>query len=273
MILIIGAGSRTGRELVRLLRVTGAPVRLLTRSAPGPDEVIGDLADPASLDRAMKGADAVFLLSSAAPGELAWHRNAIEAAARAGVGHLVRSSILGADPASPARFIRDHGQADELLRASGVPFTILRPNFYMHNVTELWPPSLDPQGNYYAPAAEARISMVDARDVAAVAARVLAAAPAGRACDVTGREPLSHAEAAARLAASLGRPVRYVPVDDAAARSGMLAAGMGEWLTDGLIELYQDYRRPDGYAARVQGTVRDLTGAGPRTLDQALADP
>ena len=165
MILIIGAGSRTGRALARLLRETGTPVRMLTRSAPGPDEVAGDLADAASLDRAMEGADAVFLLSSAAPAELAWHRNAIEAAARAGVGHLVRSSILGADPASPARFIRDHGQADELLRASGVPFTILRPNFYMHNVTELWPPSLDPQGNYYAPAGEARISMVDARDV------------------------------------------------------------------------------------------------------------
>ena len=273
MILIIGAGSRTGRELVRLLRVTGTPVRLLTRSAPGPDEVTGDLADPASLDQAMKGADAVFLLSSAAPGELAWHRNASEAAARAGVGHLVRSSILGADPASPARFIRDHGQADELLRASGVPFTILRPNFYMHNVTDLWPPSLDPQGNYYAPAGEARISMVDARAVAADAARVLAGEPAGQARDVTGPEALSHAEAAGKLAASLGRPVRYVPVDDAAARSGMLAAGMGEWLTDGLVELYQDYRRPDGYAARVHDTVRDLTGAEPRTLDQALADP
>src|SRR5215472_11485521 len=223
MILIIGAGSRTGRELVRLLRAAGTPVRLLTRSAPGPDEVTGDLADPASLDQAMKGADAVFLLSSAAPGELGWHRNAIEAAARAGVGHLVRSSILGADPASPAR--------------------------------------------------EARISMVDARDVAAAAARVLAGAPAGQARDVTGPEALSHADAAAKLAASLGRPVRYVPVDDAAARSGMLAAGIGEWLADGLIELYQDYRRPDGYAARVHGTVRDLTGAEPRTLEQALADP
>jgi uncharacterized protein YbjT (DUF2867 family) len=270
MILIIGAGSRTGRELVRLLRVTGAPVRLLTRSAPGPDEVIGDLADPASLDRAMKGADAVFLLSAAAAGELAWHRNAIEAAARAGVGHLVRSSILGADPASPARFVRDHGQADELLRASGVPFTILRPNFYMHNVTELWPPSLDPQGNYYAPAGEARISMVDARDVGAVAARVLAGEPAGQARDVTGPEALSHAEAAVKLAATLGRPIRYVPVDDAAARSGMLAAGMGEWLTDGLIELYQDYRRPDGYASRVR-----LPGArhGPRPDRGRAPDP
>jgi len=154
-----------------------------------------------------------------------------------------------------------------------VPFTILRPNFYMHNVTELWPPSLDPRGNYYAPAGEASISMVDARDVAAVAARVLAGEPAGQACDVTGPEALSHADAAAKLAVSLGRPVRYVPVDDAAARSGLLAASVAEWLADGLIELYQDYRRPGGYAARVHGTVRDLTGAEPRTLDQALADP
>src|SRR6266496_263240 len=179
MILIIGAGSRTGRELVRLVRETGAPVRMLARSAPGPDEVAGDLADPASLDRAMAGADAVFLLSSAAPAELAWHRNAIEAAARAGVGHLVRSSILGADPASPARFMRDHGQADELLRESGVGYTILRPNMYMHNVSTVWPSSIGPDGIYYAPAGDARISMTDARDVAAVAARVILACPAG----------------------------------------------------------------------------------------------
>jgi hypothetical protein len=48
---------------------------------------------------------------------------------------------------------------------------------------------------------------------------------------------------------------------------------LAEELADGLIEQYRDYRRPDGYAARVHGTVRDLTGAEPRTLDQALADP
>jgi hypothetical protein len=89
-------------------------------------------------------------VTSAAPGELSWHQNAIGAATRAGVAHLVRSSILGADPAAPARFLRDHGQADEQLRASGVPWTILRPNFYMHNVTALWPPTLDGQGNYCA---------------------------------------------------------------------------------------------------------------------------
>ncbi|MBV9854912.1 MAG: NmrA family NAD(P)-binding protein [Streptosporangiaceae bacterium] len=277
MILVIGGGSRTGRELLRLLRGAGARLRVLTREAgpaDGPDTVVGDLGEPGTLDRAMAGVDKVFLLCSAAPRELAWHQNAIDAAARAGVALLVRSSILAASPDSPSRFIRDHGRADEHLRASGVPYTIVRPNFYMHNVTALWPAALDQEGNYYAPAGDARISMVDARDVAAVAARALTGdGHSGKVYDVTGPEALGHAEACRKLGSQLGRPVRYVPVEDAVARSAMLSAGVGGWLADGLVELYQDYRRSGtgGYAAQVHSTVLDVTGAKPRTLDEALA--
>ena len=278
MILVIGGRSGTGRELIRLLRAAGAPLRILTRSseaADGPDSVPGDLARPATLDTAMAGAGQVFLLCSATHDELAWHRNAIDAAARAGVRHLVRSSILGADPDSPARFLRHHGQADEHLRDSGVPYTILRPNMYMHTVSTLWPASVGSDGSYYAPAGDARISMTDARDVAAVAARALLGdGHIGQAYDVTGPEALSHAEACGKLAAHLGRPVRYVPVDDETARSAMLGAGLNRWMTDALIELYQDYRRSgtSGYAAQIADTVPAVTGRRPRTLDHALAD-
>jgi uncharacterized protein YbjT (DUF2867 family) len=278
VILIIGARSRTGRELVRLLRAKAVPLRILSRSAEPsnePDGIVGDLAKPATLDRAMSGANQVFLLSSAAHDERAWHQNAIDAAVRAGVAHLVRSSMLGADPASPARFMRHHGQADEHLRESGVPYTIIRPNFFMHNVTAGWPPTLGPEGNYYAPAGDARISMIDARDVAAVAAEALTGAKqAGTTYDVTGPEALSHAEACEKLGERLGRTVRYVPVDDDTARAAMLGAGLNKWFTDALIELYQDYRRSgrDGYASEVQPTVFDVTGTKPRTLDQALVD-
>jgi uncharacterized protein YbjT (DUF2867 family) len=277
VILVIGARSRTGAELVRLLRAAGEPLRILTRSSEPADaaSVPGDLARPESLDAAMSGVDKVFLLCSPAHDELAWHRHAIDAAGRAGVTHLVRSSILGADPASPARFIRHHGQADDYLRQSGLPGTILRPNFYLHNVTTGWAPTLDPQGNYYAPAGDARISMTDARDVAAVAARVLTGdGPAGQAYDLTGPEALSHADACGKLGAALRQPIRYVPVDDDTARSAMLGAGLNRWFADALIELYQDYRRSglDGYAAQVTDTVREVTGAPPRTLEQALSE-
>jgi uncharacterized protein YbjT (DUF2867 family) len=281
MILVIGGGSRTGRELVRLLREHGERVRVLTRSAEAaasaadPDSVVGDLARPATLDAAMAGVDQVFLLSSPAHDERAWHRNAIEAATRQGVKHLVRSSILGADPHSKCRFIRHHGESDDFLRASGVPFTIIRPNFYLHNVTAGWAPTLDPQGNYYAPAGDALISMVDARDVAAVAfAALTGRRHTGKTYDVTGLASVSHQQACEKLAERLGRPVRYVPVDDDTARSAMLGAGLPGWLTDALVELYQDYRRSgaDGYAAQVTGTVYDIIGRLPISLDEALDD-
>jgi uncharacterized protein YbjT (DUF2867 family) len=276
VILIIGARSATGTELVRLLRAAGEPLRILTRSTEpaDPDSVPGNLAHPDSLKQAMDGVDKVFLLCSAAHDELAWHRNAIDAANGAGVSHLVRSSILGADPAVPARFLRHHGQADEYLRASGVPHTILRPNMYLHNVTRVWPQSIGPDGNYYAPAGDARISMTDARDIAAVAARILTRDSAtGAAYDVTGPQALNHAEACQQLGAHLGRPVRYVPGGDDTAHAAMLAAGLQRWLADALIELYQDYRRSgtDGYAAQIHDTVPSITGHLARSLDQALA--
>ncbi len=239
------------------------------------ENVRGDLSEPGTLEKAMAGADKVFLLSAAAHDELAWHRNAIDAAVRVGVSHLVRSSILGSDPGSAARFIRHHGQADEHLLASGVPCTILRPNMYMHNVTTLWPATIGPDGNYYAPAGDARISAIDARDVAAVAARALTEdGHQGQAYDLTGPQSLTHAEFCDRLGAHLGRTIRYVPVDDETAHGAMLAAGLQRWMADALIELYQDYRRSgqDGYAAQVTDAVRTVTGHPPRTIDQALTD-
>lgn len=277
MILVIGGGSRTGRELVRLLQASGAMPRTMTRKPePGADHVQGDLSRPATLDAAMSGVDKVFLLGPAHHDEAAWHRNAIDAAARAGVQHLVVSSILGADPASKARFVRHHGEADAHLRESGVPWTILRPNMYMHNVTSLWPQSIGPDGNYYAPAGDARIAMIDARDIAAVAARVLTEdGHIGKAYDLTGPQALNTAESCDLLGARLGRQIRYVPVDDDTARAAMLDAGLQHWMTDALIELYQDYRRSgeDGYAARLHDDVMAVAGRQPRTLAQALADP
>jgi uncharacterized protein YbjT (DUF2867 family) len=242
----------------------------------GVDEVQGDLSKPDTLDKAMAGVSSVFLLCGTAHDELAWTKNAIDAAARAGVSHLVISSILGSDPASPARFIRHHGQADAHVAASGLPHTVLRPNMYMHNVTSIWPPSIGPDGNYYAPAGDARISAIDARDVAAVAAAVLAAPDAhlGQAYDLTGPAALTTAECCDLLGAHLGRPVSYVPVDDETAHGAMVGVGLPGWMADGLVELYQDYRRSgtDGYAAAVHDSVQEVTGRPPRTLDQALTD-
>jgi uncharacterized protein YbjT (DUF2867 family) len=223
----------------------------------------------------MSGVDKVVLLSSPHRDAVGWHRNAIDAARSAGVDLLVRSSIIGANEDSPAEFVDAHTQTDRYLESSGVPFAILRPNLFFQNVPESTIPSIGADGTFYVNAGDARISMVDTRDVAAVAAVVLTEdGHAGAHYDVTGPEALSYEDVAAKLSAALGRAVTYADAPDDAVRDGLLGYGLDAWFVDALVGLYQDYRRSgtDGYASAVTDTVERLTGSPPRTLDALLAE-
>jgi len=289
MILVIGGRSKIGTALVADLLARGERIRVLARpaGAPGPAEVsetsgvsemaetvIGDLADEGSLVTAMDGVEKVFLLSSPHPDAVRWHRNAIDAARRTQVQLLVRSSILGADRETPAEFIAAHTECDRYLESSGLPYAIVRPNLFQQNVPESTIPSIDGSGAFYADAGQARLSMVDTRDVAAVAAVVLTEpGHAGAAYDVTGPEALSYGDVAAKLTRALDRPVRYVDAPDDAVRQALLGFGLSEWFAGALVGLYQDYRRSgaDGYAAQVTETVPRLTGHPARSLDGLLA--
>lgn len=282
MILVIGGRSKIGTALIGDLLDRGEQVRALVRAGEpagglpaGAQAITGDLVDEGSLVTAMAGIEKVFLLSSPHPDAVGWHRNAIDAARRTQVRLLVRSSILGADRESPAEFIRAHITCDRYLEGCGLPYVIVRPNLFLQNIPESTIPSIDASGTFYVNAGQARISMADTRDVAAVAAVALTEpGHAGAHYDVTGPEALSYADVAARLTAALGRPVSYAGAPDDAVRQALLGAGLSEWFAGALVGLYQDYRRSgtDGYAARVAGTVRQLTGRPARTLDNLLAE-
>jgi uncharacterized protein YbjT (DUF2867 family) len=281
VILVIGGRSKIGSALLEELATRGEQVRALVRGGEpadgvaGADEVVtGDLADEGSLVTAMTGAEKVFVLSSPHPDAARWNRNAIDAARRTDVRLLVRSSIIGANRESPAEFVNAHTTSDRYLEDSGLPFAILRPNLFLQNVPGSIIPSIDPSGTFYADAGDARISMVDTRDVAAVAAVVLTEpGHTNTHYDVTGPEALSYADVAAKLTAAMGRPITYVAAPDNAVRQALLGAGLNEWFANALVGLYQDYRRSgtDGYAAQVTDTVERLTGHKPRSLDGLLA--
>ena len=282
MILVIGGRSKIGSALIGELLDRGERVRALARSneaaasfPSGIEVVSGDLGDSGSLREAMTGVARVFLLCGPAPDEVALNQNAIDAAAGAEVELLVRSSILGADRASPATFVSDHGACDEYLRDAGLPFVIVRPNMFMQNVPENTVPSIDESGTFYTNTGEARISMVDTRDVAAVAAVLLTeSAHASEELDVTGPEALSYEDVAVKVASSVGRVVRHVAVGDDAVRSALQGFGLGDWMVDGLVSLFADYRRSgsSGYASQVTDTVKRLTGREPRSLDTLLSE-
>ena len=282
MILVIGGRSKIGAALIGELLGRGQQVRALVRAGEaagdlveGAEAVTGDLADEGSLVTAMDGIEKVFLLSSPHADAVSWHRNAIDAARRTQVRLLVRSSILGADRESPAEFISAHTTCDRYLEGSGLPWVIVRPNLFLQNIPESTIPSIDASGTFYADAGEARISMVDTRDVAAVAAVVLTEpGHAGAHYDVTGPEALSYADVAAKLTTAVGRPISYVAAPDDAVRHALLGAGLTAWFANALVGLYQDYRRSgtDGYAAQVTGTIQRLTGRPARSLDNLLGE-
>ena len=278
MILVIGGRSKIGSALIDLLHQQGQEVRALARSSEGStltgfDTVTGDLADPDSLREAMAGVEKVFLLSSPHRDAVLWHQNAIDAARAAGVGLLVRSSIIGADKESPAEFIQAHVIGDRYLEQSGLEYVILRPNLFLQNIPESTIPAIDETGNFYVNAGDARISMTDTRDIAAVAAVVLTEpGHEGAHYDLTGPEALSYTDVGKRLSAAMNREITYVSVPDQSTRDALLGLGLDEWFVAALVGLYEDYRRSgiDGYAAQVTETVERITGQPARSLDQLL---
>src|SRR3954454_4763263 len=276
MILVTGATGSIGLHLVAELVRAKVPTRALVRSpekgaplqAQRLDTAVGDLADPASLASALRGVERMFLLTPAGPDQVELERAAIDVAAREGVRHIVKLGARGADPASPARFLRSHGQVIEHLRSAGPDWTVLLPGDFMQNFL-LNAPIIARDGRWYRPAGDARVASVDAADIAAVAAAVLQGqGHAGDELEITGSESATQRELAVKLSAVLGREVDYVEVDEDAARQGMGAAGLDPYTAEGLIELTRFYA--EGGAAQPTDTVQRLLGRPPRTWDDFL---
>ncbi len=183
--------------------------------------------------------------------------------------------MLGASPSSPAVSMRNHGLSDRLLESAGIPHVILRPNLLAQSVIGETIPSIDADGRFFLNAGAARISMVDARDVAAVGGgRAHQPGHEGRSYELTGPEALSYSEIARRLTRAIGWPTTYVDAPDEAMRERLMERLGDEWQVNAAVELFQEYRRSGafGYAAAITDTVELLTASAPRTLDALIAE-
>lgn len=274
MIVVIGATGNVGRPLVDDLARAGAAVRAVARSEgsaaalrrahPEAEVVRGDLADTFSLQQAMRGADSMFLLTPGAADLSDAQVRAIDAARRAGVGAVVKLSVLGAQAGSPLNFLDQHGRAEQHLAASGMAWTVLRPNGFMDNVLG-WAGSIASDGVFVDSVADARVSVIAAADVAAVAAHVLTQSDRDEAVlELTGPAALSWNEMARIFTATLRRPVRYEAVDDATMLHRLRDGGVPEWQAEGLVELNAAYRA--GAANVVTSTVAQVLGRPPINL-------
>jgi uncharacterized protein YbjT (DUF2867 family) len=275
VILITGATGTTGRELVKLVQVGGLRARVMVRDpkklqAADLEIVRGDFADAQSLDTALAGIERAFLLSAPDARLVELQNNFIAAARRAGTRHIVKLSAIGAELDSPCRLLRWHGEIEKRLEDSGIPYTNLRPSFFMQNML-MMAGSIKAEGAFHAPTGPGKMGMVDVRDIAAVALRTLTEnGHAGKTYTLTGAEALSHAEAAEKLSRATGQPVKHVNVSPADFRNAMLGAGMPEWFADGLNELYAWVR--DGHAGLLTNSVSELAGKPPVRFDEFARD-
>lgn len=277
-VLISGATGTTGSEVARQLRAEGVQVRAMTRSETSADRlrdgdfeaVVADLADPASLSAALDDIDAVYVATNASPELPDLEGSLARAAAQAGIGLLVKLSVIGAAADAPLTFARLHHDSEEQIKSSGVRWTIVRPNGFMQN-TLAWAPQIA-GGTVYGPVMDARWSIVDVRDIAAVAAAALRDPDAhgGQTYTATGPEPSSPREQVATLAELLGRPIQAQEVPNDQAKASMLEGGWPAWAVERMGELFELYGR--GEAETVSADVERVVGRPARSYRQFAAD-
>jgi uncharacterized protein YbjT (DUF2867 family) len=279
MILVTGATGKTGRALVQELVSMGVAVRAVVRdrakaadiAAAGAEIAVADLSRAETLAAIFVGIDKAYLMTAADPQQVMLHSNFIRAAKQAGVRHIVRHSVRGADPDSPIKLGRWHAISQKELEDSGMVWTHLQPVYNMQNFLT-FAATIQSQGAFYAPMRDGALSMVDARDVAAVAATTLVDDIHHRRKTylITGPEALTFAEAAGQLSAVLGKPVRYMDVSREDARKALLQRGMPEWYVEDLLGFYDFYST--GAGAPVSDVVARITRQPGRRFRQFVQD-
>lgn len=278
MILITGATGGIGQEMIKLLQDKDVPFRAMVGDTEratalresGVDVVMGDFDQPESLVTAVLDIERLFLLSPAAPDMVSKQTSLIDAACRAGVQHIVKLSGLDAATDAPTRFGQLHAQIEQKIEKSGLTYTHLRPHYFMQNFL-MFAPTISTEGAFYAPMKDGKIGIVDARDIAAVAAAVLTEdGHADQTYDITGPEALSFFSMAEILSAVRKRRVTYVDIPADKARAGMLHAGTPEWLADAILELYEVFG--EGSAEIVTDTVENITGQRARGFEEFAVD-
>ena len=267
MILVAGATGNVGSSLIRELLAKGERPRAFVRSLERGREALGEGVDLAegdferleTIDAAIDGADRLFVLTPSTPRLREHERNLLEAAKRAGV-RVVKTSAFTAGEQSPMETIRGHGEAEQDLKRSGLPYTILQPTFYMQNFFAMI------NGGVIATAAGAgRVSMVDTRDVGAAAAAVLTeAGHDGKTYVLTGREALTFDEAAQILSEATGTEIAHARVTQDDIRNALREMTGDEWLGDLLAAL--SAVMADDRLATVTDSLPELTGRAPRSL-------
>lgn len=274
-VLVTGATGNTGSGLVPALRSAGVEVRAFVRDEEkvqslkdaGAEVVVGDLDRPETIRPAVEGVDKIYLLTWNGPTQAQQVKNVIDVAKQAGNPHIVRHSMWGSEK---SRIVQQGNEADETVMTSGLPWTLLKPTFFMQN-TMMAAQTIASDGVIYFDVGDGKIGAIDVRDIVDVAVAVLTGSGhEGKSYILTGPEAISFHDMAATFSKVLGKEVNYVSVPHEAAFDSMVSLGFPEWIAKGYGELMEGFS--EGFADRATDNVATLSGHPARSFERFVRD-
>ena len=274
-VLVTGATGNTGSLLVPALLRAGVDVRILVRDEAkakplkdlGAEVVLGDLDKPETILPAVKNVDKIYLLTWNGETQLQQAINVIDAAKKSGNPHIVRHSMWGSEN---SRIIKQGYKIEEILKESGLPWTILKPTFYMQN-TMMAVQTISSDGVIYWDMKDGKLGMIDVRDIADAAFAVITGkGHEGKEYILTGPEAISFNDVAKIFSNVLDTEIKYVSVPGEAALQSMVGMGLPEWIAKGYVELSEGFS--ENFANSTTRNVEILTGHPSRSFEQFASD-
>lgn len=277
-ILVLGATGNTGSEVVRQLKQAKQEFAIMARNNDAAEKLglaksqlrIATFDDVDAMTKAMSGVKKIYVAMPASPDNKQWIENVVAAAKATGVEQIVKLSGMGAKADAGSEIIRTHVITDEIVKASGIAYTIVQPNSFFQNLYGSLA-TINSMGQFFLPLADAKQSVIDIRDVAAVVVAALTqSGHENQTYLISGPEALTFAEQAEILSAAAGKTIEYVAVPQQAAESAMKEAGMDDWTAEKLAEILAWFG--EGHYTEVTNTVEQVTGSKPRSFTDFAAE-
>ncbi|MBV1927376.1 MAG: SDR family oxidoreductase [Rhodobacteraceae bacterium] len=280
--IVTGASGQLGRQVIAnmleagagpIIAVTRSPEKLADLADKGVEARKGDFNDPASLASAFAGGKRLLIISTddLEPGKrLTAHSNAIAAASKEGINHIVYTSLSSPVEESPITFSGDHRDTEALIKATGANYTILRNNLYTDLILMGGGQSIG-MGQHFAAAATGKTGYVTRTDCARAAAAALMQEAGSSVLDITGPEAIGQADIAAILSEISGKDIPYIPIPTEDLVQAMVGAGMPEFMSRVFASF--DTAMAEGYLDIATGDLEKLTGqAGQSARDFLIAN-
>lgn len=278
MILITGATGRTGSSAAIDLAKRGIAVRGLVRNADkaaalkaaGVQIAIGDAGDAAAVRAALKGVQKIAIILPNNEHQLEFEKQLADLAAEARVQQIVKVSSMEGAAGAHNPVHRTHWESEEHIRSKGIPWTMVRPSFYMQNFLGC-AATIKSEGKFYFPFGEKGAAVLtDARDVGAFLAQVLGTSGHdNRSYDVTSSDCLSFKQVGEAFTEVLGKPVSYVAQDPVTYKAFLGKFITSKWHNDAVCDIFAEVAA--GYVAHTTDTFERVMGRPPTTLRQFIA--